>query len=483
MDEIGYVIDRKNFLVHLDGLPSVKINEIVESESGIRGWVNSLYPEKVEVLLIDEGSIEPGQMFKKKGDLLGLAVGEFLLGRAINPLGVAVDGKILSLKTKGNQVFNLEKTATGIDTREFISDQFISGMTIIDTLIPIGKGQRELIIGDAHSGKTSFLIDMIVNQKNTNTICIYAAIGKPVSQVRNMIDILTANGAINHTIIISALASDPTPLIFLAPKSAFTIAEYFQKNGKDVLLILDDLGNHAKVHREISLLSGKAPGRESYPGDIFYQHAHLMERAGNYKSEYGGGSITTFPVLELNLNDFTGFVPTNIIGMTDGHLLFKSNLRNEGQNPAIDISLSVSRVGRQTQKTIQSLISSKVRSLLAQAQELDTVSHFSSELPTETQMILKQKAQVQEIIKQDTFSYIPIYVQIILLGLIFTPFLQQKSLDFLSLHKNQLIKGLIETEQMQKFGQDVLNLQTEQELFQSLQTITPFLDQLVATNK
>ncbi|MDO8638956.1 MAG: F0F1 ATP synthase subunit alpha, partial [Candidatus Daviesbacteria bacterium] len=298
----------KNFLIYLDGLPTIKLNELVENEAGVRGWVSALLPETTEVLLIDDGQVEPGNVFKRIGKQLNVpTTGNFLLGRAINPLGTPVDGKASLPQSKTKQA-ELDCPALGIDAREFIRNQFNTGITLIDSLIPLGKGQRELIMGDARSGKTEFLLNIITNQSKTGVICVYASIGKPISQVKSVIDTLKKNKALDFTCIIATSSADPAPLIFLTPQTAFSVAEYFQKQGKDVLLILDDIGNHAKIHREISLLSNRPPGRESYPGDIFYQHAHLLERAGNFKKEYGGGSITALPVIELNLNDFTTLI-------------------------------------------------------------------------------------------------------------------------------------------------------------------------------
>lgn len=470
--EVGYVVSNRDFLVYLDGFPSIKINDLVVNDQGVRGWVSSLLDDKVEILIVDEGEIVPGQLFKKVNYRLGIEVGEFLLGRSINPLGVPIDNRSHLAKSVKETNYELDKTATGVKSRQFITQQFVTGMTLIDTLIPIGKGQRELVMGDAHSGKTAFLIDLIVNQRDTGTICIYASIGKPISQIKTLIGILEANKALEHSIIIAASSSEPAPLIFLTPQTAFTVAEYFQQKGKDVLLILDDLGNHAKVYREISLLSGKSPGRESYPGDIFYQHSHLIERAGYFKKEYGGGSITTIPVIELNLNDFTTFIPTNLMAMTDGHLLFKASLHKQGQKPAIDISLSVSRVGRQTQNRVQNLLSSRIRQVLAEAAELETVSRFSSELPLETQLLLRQKDLIEEIIKQESLSKISLEMQAILLSLVFTSFLKESNQLFLRKNRNTIIKAFMTEPELLGITQIAVKLKSDEELIQKLEAIS-----------
>lgn len=470
--EIGYAISSRDFLVFLDGMPSVKINDLVVSEDGKRGWVNSLHKNAVEVLMLDEGVVNPGELFKRADAKLSINMGEFLLGRSVNPLGVPIDGK--RIMTSGKEVRSeLDRKAPNIDLRKFITDQFETGITLIDTLIPIGKGQRELVLGDAHAGKTAFSIDLILNQKDKNVVCVYASIGKPVSQLKSIIEVLTSTGAIDYSVVIAASSSEAAPLIYLTPQTAFTIAEYFQKSGRDVLLILDDIGSHAKIYREISLLSGKTPGRESYPGDIFYQHSHLFERAGNFKDENGGGSITAFPVLEVNLADFATFLPTNLVGMTDGHLLFNSNLRNQGLTPAIDVSLSVTRVGKQTQKRIQNLLSGKIRQLLAQASELETISKFSAELPFQTRLVLKQKEILQELMNQENSIRIEITKQIILLGLAFTPIFLEMPSDRIRLCKEVILRDVFKDPAIESFEEKIEGFDTLEDFLKALTVLIP----------
>ncbi len=476
--EVGYVTSSQDFLVRLDGLPGIRVNDMVESDSKLRGWVNSIAEDTVEVLMLDEGAITPKQQFSRLENRLGVSVGNFLLGRAINPLGVPIDGKGLLSKSKTNPIVELEQNAPGIESRQFITEQFLTGITLIDTLIPLGRGQRELILGDAHSGKTGFLIDTVINQKNTGVICIMALIGKPAVTVRNLIDTLRTNNALDYTIIIATSSSEPAPLILLTPKAAITIAEYFQKQGKDVLLILDDLGAHAKIYREITLLGGKAPGRESYPGDMFYQHAHLLERAGNFLPAFGGGSITALPVIELNLNDFTALIPTNVMSMTDGHLLFKAGLRSQGQTPAIDISLSVSRVGRQTQDRVSNLLSTRIRQVLSQAADLETISRFSAELPPETQLILRRRDLIMELLKQEALTAVPKQIQIILLALPFTSFLRDKNRTFVEKYKKVIIEAFLKSPQLLPITKIVPKLKTDEELIKILEGAGPILTKI-----
>lgn len=468
-NEVGYVVSIRDFLIHLDGFPTIRINDIVESDTGLRGWVSAILEDKIEVLMLDEGAVKPKQQFIKLPNRLGVAAGDFLLGRAINPLGVPIDGKGLLSKTKTNPILELDAEAPGIESRQFIANQFLTGITLIDTLIPLGLGQRELVLGDAHCGKSSFLTDVVINQKNAGVVCIIALIGKPAVTVKNLIDTLKNNQALNYSVVIATSSSEPAPLIFLTPKTAMAIAEYYQRKGKNVLLILDDLASHAKIHREISLLGNRSPGRESYPGDIFYQHAHLLERAGNFLPSYGGGSITALPVAELNLNDFTTLIPTNLMSMTDGHLLFKASLRSQGQTPDIDISLSVSRVGRQTQDQMTNLLSTRVRQILSQASDLETISRFSSELPPETQLILRRKDLIMEMLKQEPLTLVPRQIQAILLALPFTTFFQDKNRSFVEKYKAVIIEAFIQNPQLIPITKAVTSLKTDEELIKLLE--------------
>ncbi|MDO8618933.1 MAG: F0F1 ATP synthase subunit alpha [Candidatus Daviesbacteria bacterium] len=475
--EVGYVKSSRGYIVRLEGLPSVHINDLVESDKGDKGLVNTLYGDDIEVLMLSEATIFPGEMFKRTGENLSITVGDYLLGRSINPLGVPIDGKGVLAKSEGKAI-PLDRPARGIEAREFITEQLDTGITLIDHLIPLGKGQRELVLGDGHSGKMEFLIDLIVNQNASHTVCIYAAIGKPAATIKNLINTLVVNKAMPHTIVVASSSTEPAPLIFLTPMAALTVAEYFQSKGSDVLLILDDMGNHAKIYREIALLGGKSPGRESYPGDVFYQHARLLERAGKYNKTHGGGSITALPVVELSLNDFTGFIPTNLMSITDGHLLFKSNLYNKNQRPAIDISLSVSRVGRQTQKLVSSLLSKRVRQVLAEAAELETLSQFSSELPPETQLTLRRKGLIEEIIQQEDLISVSLPIQAILLGLVFTTFLKDQNEVFMQKNKQSLIKAFSTDPTLIQISQAALNLKSDDELIQALEKVAPKLKEI-----
>lgn len=469
--EVGYVVSSKGYLTYLDGLPTIKINDLVETENGITGLVHSLNPTEVEVLLLSGSSVAPGTVFKRTGKRLELQVGDYLIGRSINPLGLPIDGKGMLSSGIQSQKLELEPPGHSIEAREFIKEQLITGISVVDTLIPLGLGQRELVIGDANSGIQNFLINIIVNQKDI--ICIYAAIGKPVSQITNLIHTLQVNKALSHSIVIASSATDGSPLIYLTPLTALTIAEYFKDKGQNVLVVLDDMGIHAKAYREIALLGGRSPGRESYPGDIFYTQAKLLERAGKFNKNFGGGSITALPVVELNLNDFTGFIPTNLMSITDGHLLFRSSLYNKNQRPAIDIPLSVSRVGRQTQNLISNLLSRRLRQCLAEASELETLAQFSAELPPQTQLILRQKQVLLELLKQDDLTLFPLPLQTIILGLIFTSFINDKNEVTVRRAKFQILQFLSKDPEVIKLQKSMSSFKTNDELIKALEKIVP----------
>lgn len=476
LQEIGYAVSINDYLISISGLPNAEINEIITTENNSRALVINLRDSYIEAVMLDDEKIKPKQMFKRTKKPLAIEVGNHLLGRVINPLGVAVDGK--GKFPPNNKSLPIIQAIPPIKEREFIKDQFFTGVTTIDMLMPLAKGQRELVMGDARSGKTSFLIDVIANQRASGTICVYAIIGKPITKIRRLIDILSQNKSLDHTVIVAASSSEPASLINLTPDIAITIAEYFQSLSKDVLLILDDLGAHAKFYREVSLLSKKPPGRESYPGDIFYQHARILERAGNFNSTHNKGSITALPVIEIDIDDYTGFIPTNLMAMTDGHLMFSSQLYHLGTRPAIDISLSVSRVGRQTQQLTQKLLSDQIRSTLAEAKRVETLSRFGSEVSTQTQLLLRQRELISEILKQPPLKSIPLIIQMILLSLVFTPFFLNKQADFLTKNKDRLFNYLDDPKILKDSSQLVMSAKNDQQFVQAITKLIPSLEKI-----
>ncbi len=480
-EEIGYVTSVSNYLVWINGLPNVKVSEIVLSESGGRGLVNSINEDLVEVMMLDEVKIQPSERFKRTSSTLKITAGNHLLSRVINPLGQSIDGK--GGFSKSGDVVDIEHIPLGINSRASIIQQFETGLTLIDMLVPIALGQRELVIGDGHSGKTGFILDTIINQKNKNILCIYAVIGKPIVQIRNIYEVLRVNKALNYTVMVASSSSESASLIYLNPLVATTLAEYFQRQGNDVLLILDDLGLHAKYYREISLLSDRAPGRDAYPGDIFYQHARLLERAGKFNKKFGGGSITALPVIETASDDYSSYITTNLMGMTDGHLLFSSNRYRQGFRPSVDIYLSVSRVGRQTQHLAQKALADRIKALLARANKLQSYSRLGTEVSAETLNVLKQARQTETILKQEPLIKVPLIIQMILLGLIYTPFFNQRDYLFVEVNKNRIVDYLIKSTYLNQFLTTMSKIKDDKEFINAVSVFIPDLEKVCQVQK
>lgn len=442
--EVGYVKSAQSYLLNITGLPSMHINDIILTQSGGRALVTGLEKDTIEALMLDAERPKPGTLFEKSTKGIVIPNTTHLLGRAVTPLGQTIDNQS-PLPLDGISI-DLDKTAPGIDSRELITKQFITGITIVDSLIPVGQGQRELVIGESRSGKSTFLLDLIVNQKNQKTICIYTAIGRSDVDIQKIIQSLEENAAFDYTIVIAASSSQAAPLIYIAPTIAMAVADTFRDKGLDVLLILDDLGAHAKYLREIGLLAGRIPGRESYPADIFYQHSHLVERAGNFNENLGSGSITLLPVVEIEMENFTNLIPTNIMSMTDGHILFSASLRAHGYYPSIEMDRSVTRVGRQTQPLIYKVLADRIRSLLANFHELEKYTRFGSELTPESQLTIKRGNITIELLKQESLTKINYPTQLLLLSLIFTTFFDNKDIEFVRSNKTKIITTLTENE-------------------------------------
>jgi len=437
MVEVGIVKSVKNYILTLEGLPSARLNYLLANRDGKRAWVSSLAETQLEALLLDQATIRPGETFflQKKG--LCLPPVETLRGRVINPLGQPLDEQ--RPLTPSDEALVLDEIAEGIEAREIVNEQLATGITVVDTLIPIGKGQKEAVFGEPRSGKTTFIEDIITNQKGESVTCIYTAVGRPEVDIKRLVEKLKAADALAHTAIISASPREPIPLIALTPTIAFALANQLRRRGEDVLLIIDDLGTHAKILREISLLSGRLPGRESYPGDIFYQHADLIEHGGNYNQKAGGGSFTLLPVMETEMGGLSYLLPTNLIASTDGHLYFSATLYAQGQYPAIGGAKSVTRVGRQTQNQMQKEISDRVRRALADFEEFKTYSSFGAELSEETRLTLKIGELIHEALKQEPREKIDLKTQILLLHLPFTALAQKLSPEKFRLHRAKIV--------------------------------------------
>jgi len=404
---VGEVIRNTDGVIVASGLSKTSIGEIVHFKNGETGTVLNLDEDYVSIILLGGGEeIKEGDVVSASGQILGIDVSEELLGRVVDPLGQPLDGKP---KIKKGKNMPLEKIAAGVVDREPVNTPLKTGIKAIDSMIPIGRGQRELIIGDRQTGKTAIAIDTILNQKNTKkpVLCIYVAIGQKKSTIAQVIDRLTSDGAISYSIIVAASASDPAALQYLAPYAGTAIAEYFLEKGKDVLIVHDDLTKHAWAYRQISLVLRRPAGREAYPGDVFYLHSRLLERSVKLSSENGGGSITALPIIETQANDISAYIPTNVISITDGQIYLQSDLFNAGIRPAINVGQSVSRVGTAAQTPTIKSVSGKLRLELAQFNSLAAFAQFGSELDPETQKQLDRGKRLTEILKQPQFSPLP----------------------------------------------------------------------------
>lgn len=397
-EEIGSVTEVKDGVVLLSGLTRVSYGEIIEFDSGVKGFVIDLLEDSVGTIIMGEYlDIKLGELAKSTGLTLSIPVNPNLTGRVIDPLANPIDGKS---KIKAEKYYPLEKVAPGVVYRKTVNVPLQTGIKAIDALIPIGRGQRELIIGDRGTGKTTLAIDTILNQKKEEVICIYCAIGQKRSKLATTINLLEKKGAMDYTVVVAATASDPASLQYLAPYAASAIGEYYMDQGKDVLVIYDDLTKHAWAYRQISLILRRPAGREAYPGDIFYLHSRLLERACRIDKKYGGGSITALPIIETLEGDLSSYIPTNVISITDGQISLETDLFNAGIRPAINVGLSVSRVGGNAQTKAIKSVSGKLKLDLAQYREMAAFSQFESELDEETKKFLNRGARITQVLKQ-----------------------------------------------------------------------------------
>jgi F-type H+-transporting ATPase subunit alpha len=412
-DEIGKVISISDGIATISGLFNCKSMELLSFENGLKGIALNLEVDSVgAVVLGDYKSISEGDEVKRTNQVLSVPVSDEILGRVVNPLAEAIDGK--SAFTGGEPQL-LEKISPGVIERESVSVPLQTGIKVIDALIPIGRGQRQLILGDRQTGKTTIAIDTIINQKGKGVKCIYVAVGQKQSKVMQLVQLLEKAGAMEYTTVVLAGASDAPPFLYLAPYTGVTIAEYFMNKGDDVLVVYDDLSKHAAAYREMSLLLRRPPGREAYPGDVFYLHSRLLERSCRLNKENGGGSITALPIIETQAGDVSTYVPTNVISITDGQIFLESGLFNKGVRPAINIGLSVSRVGGAAQQKSVKKNAGKLKLSLAQYRELESFSQFGSDLDESTKRQLERGKRAVEILKQEPFKPVRVAVQATLL--------------------------------------------------------------------
>lgn len=407
--EIGYIDQIVHSVAYASGLPQAHPDEIVILESGGMGQVLSMNKDTVEILLLSGNRITVGSRIARTGESLQIGVGEVLLGRVIDPLGNAMDG-LGGIECRDKRA--LEAQPAGLSARDEVKKPLNTGVALVDMIVPIAKGQRELVIGDRKTGKSQFLLQTILNQASEGTVCIYALIGQRQAEIQRLGEFFKQKNISKNTIIVASSSSDPTGLIFLTPYSAMTIAEYFRDLGMDVLLILDDLSTHASYYREISLLSRRFPGRGSYPGDIFYIHSRLLERGGNYKK----GSITCLPCAETILGDLSGYIQTNIMAMTDGHIFFDVDLYNQGRRPAINPFLSVTRIGHQAQTPLQKDISRVLLGFLVEHNKMQQFMHFGAEAGENVKKILDRGEKLFILFSQPSITILPVNIVVLLIG-------------------------------------------------------------------
>lgn len=410
---VGTVLEVGDGIVKIYGLDKAMAGELLELPSGLTGMVLNLEEKTVGACVFgDDSLIREGDQVRLTGEIVRIGVGDALKGRALDALGNSVDGKG---EIKCKETRPIEQVAPGVVARQPVKEPLETGIKAIDSMIPIGRGQRELIIGDRQTGKTAIAIDTIINSKGKNLICIYVAIGQKSSTVASIIDKLKHYGAMDYTIIVSATANDPTPMRYLAPYTGCAIGEYFRDNGKHALIIYDDLTKHAQSYRELSLLLRRPPGREAYPGDIFYTHSRLLERACKYSDEFGGGSLTALPIIETQAGDVTTYIPTNVISITDGQIYLEAELFHQGVRPAINVGLSVSRVGGNAQIKAMKQIAGSLRLDLAQYREMETFAQFGTELDQATIRQLERGKRLVEILKQPQYKPMKMEEEIVII--------------------------------------------------------------------
>ena len=411
--EIGTVQSVGDGIARIDGIDHAAYDEIVIFDSGVKGMVQDVRTDSIGVILFgSDVEIKEGSRVVRTGKRAGIGVGDAMLGRVVDALGAPIDGKG---EIKADDYRPIEHKAPGVITRKEVNQPLQTGILAIDSMFPIGRGQRELIIGDRQTGKTALAVDTILNQKGNGVICIYVAIGQKASTVAQIVNTLKTHGAMDYSIVVSATASDPATLQYIAPYSGAAIGEHFMDEGKDVLIIYDDLSKHAQAYRAISLLLKRPPGREAYPGDVFYLHSRLLERACRRDEKYGGGSMTALPIIETQAGDVSAYIPTNVISITDGQIFLESDLFHSGQRPAVNVGLSVSRVGGKAQTKAMKTVAGTLRIDLSQYREMESFTQFSSDLDEATRNMLDYGRSLYQLLKQPLYHPMSVAKQVILL--------------------------------------------------------------------
>ena len=446
--ETGTVLEVGDGIARVAGLSNVRAQELVAFPSGMLGIALNLEDDSVGVIILGDASdVEEGDTVKRTKRILSVPVSNAMTGRVLNPLLEAIDGKG---DIAEEALYDVERNAPGVMDREPVAEPLQTGIKAIDALTPIGRGQRELIIGDRQTGKTSIALDTILNQHDQNVLCIYVAIGQKRAKVRQIVSLLESRGAMAYTTVVAATASDSPALQYLAPYSATALAEYFMDQKKDVLIIYDDLSKHAVAYREISLLLRRPPGREAYPGDVFYLHSRLLERSARRNDNAGGGSITSLPVIETQAGDLSSYIPTNVISITDGQVFLETALFNKGIRPAIDTGNSVSRVGGAAQIKAMKKVAGNIRLQMAQYRELEAFAQFASDLDADTKQKLDRGARVQELLKQSQYSPVHTALQVVVFFAVNEGFLDEVELEDIAIWQKQV------AEYMHASHQDVL---------------------------
>ena len=448
VSEIGQVLSVGDGIARVYGLDNVQAGEMVEFPGGIRGMALNLESDNVGVVIFgSDRDIKEGDTVKRTGAIVDVPVGKGLLGRVVDPLGNPIDGKgpIESVERR-----RVDVKAPGIIPRKSVHEPMQTGLKAIDALIPIGRGQRELIIGDRQTGKTAIAIDAILNQKPLNQgddeqqklYCIYVAIGQKRSTVAQIVKTLEENGALQYSIIVAATASDPAPLQFLAPFAGCTMGEYFRDNGMHALVVYDDLSKQAVAYRQMSLLLRRPPGREAYPGDVFYLHSRLLERAAKLNDENGKGSLTALPVIETQANDVSAYIPTNVISITDGQIFLETDLFYQGIRPAVNVGLSVSRVGSSAQIKAMKQVAGKIKGELAQYREMAAFAQFGSDLDAATQRLLNRGSRLTELLKQPQFSPLKVEEQVVVIYAGVNGYLDKLSVSDVGRYEQELLRNI-----------------------------------------
>ncbi len=449
-EEIGRVVSVGDGIVQIEGLPHAMFSEMVEitSQDGkvLQALVLNLEEYTVGAVVFgNETLVQEGNIVRRTQKVLSVPVGESLLGRVVNPLGVPLDGKG-ELSPKGLSFLPVERPAPSVIDRKSVNTSLATGIKVIDATIPIGRGQRELIIGDRQTGKSALVVDTILNQlnepENSRPFCVYVAVGQKLSKVAQLVKELEDRGAMKYTIVVASGASDPIPLWFIAPFAGCTMGEYFRDKGKDALVIYDDLSKHAWAWRQIALLLRRPPGREAYPGDIFYLHSRLLERAAKLSDEKGGGSLTALPIVETQLGDVSAYIPTNVISITDGQIYLETDLFSKGQRPALNIGLSVSRVGSSAQTKAMKKVAARLKLELAQYQELAAFVQFAQDLDEATKKRIERGARLMEILKQSQYAVMPMEDQVSVLFAAISGFLDQVPLLKVREFEQKLVETL-----------------------------------------